>query len=182
MLSKEIVQRAIHFQYPPRLPVMMDCFGVSDVSGVPIKPPDSFQPAVEGQDEWGCVWAHTDVKNMGQVKGHPLEDVGRLDKHRFPDYTDDSRYVNVGEALDRFDSEGKYITAGIFMVARMSPLYELSLVALSTILIIGAVTALFMGLLGIVQPRLGQLGFLGFFAGLAGHGQLGLQLGQLLDA
>ena len=38
------------------------------------------------------------------------------------------------------------------------------------------------GLLGVVQPRLGQLSLLGFFAGLAGHGQLGLQLGQLLDA
>ncbi|MDO9467484.1 MAG: NADH-quinone oxidoreductase subunit L, partial [Thiobacillus sp.] len=43
------------------------------------------------------------------------------------------------------------VTAGIFMVARMSPLYELSDVALSFIMVIGAITALFMGFLGIVQ-------------------------------
>lgn len=43
------------------------------------------------------------------------------------------------------------VTAGIFMVARMSPLFELSDTALSFVLIIGATTALFMGFLGIVQ-------------------------------
>src|SRR3569623_1180972 len=43
------------------------------------------------------------------------------------------------------------VTAGIFMVARMSPLYELSETALSFVMIIGAITALFMGFLGIIQ-------------------------------
>jgi len=43
------------------------------------------------------------------------------------------------------------VTAGIFMVARMSPLFELSDVALSFVAIIGATTALFMALLGVVQ-------------------------------
>ncbi len=43
------------------------------------------------------------------------------------------------------------VTAGIFMVSRMSPLFELSDVALTVVMVIGAVTALFMGLLGIVQ-------------------------------
>jgi len=43
------------------------------------------------------------------------------------------------------------VTAGIFMVARMSPLFELSATALSTVLVIGATTALFMGLLGVVN-------------------------------
>ena len=61
------------------------------------------------------------------------------------------------------------VTAGIFMVARMSPLYELSDVALSFIMAIGAITALFMGLLGIVQndikrviaySTLSQLGYM----------------------
>ncbi len=61
------------------------------------------------------------------------------------------------------------VTAGIFMVARMSPLYELSDAALSTIMVIGAITALFMGLLGIVQndikrvvaySTLSQLGYM----------------------
>ncbi len=61
------------------------------------------------------------------------------------------------------------VTAGIFMVARMSPLYELSSTALSFILIIGATTALFMGFLGLVQhdikrvvaySTLSQLGYM----------------------
>ena len=43
------------------------------------------------------------------------------------------------------------VTAGIFMVARMSPLYELSETALSFVMIVGATTALFTGLIGIVQ-------------------------------
>ena len=61
------------------------------------------------------------------------------------------------------------VTAGIFMVARMSPLYELSEVALSLILLVGALTAFFMGLLGLVQndikrviaySTLSQLGYM----------------------
>ncbi len=61
------------------------------------------------------------------------------------------------------------VTAGIFMVARMSPLYELSETALSVILVIGAITALFMGLVGLVQndikrvvaySTLSQLGYM----------------------
>ncbi|MBK9131041.1 MAG: NADH-quinone oxidoreductase subunit L [Gammaproteobacteria bacterium] len=61
------------------------------------------------------------------------------------------------------------VTAGIFMVARMSPLYELSATALSVVLVIGAITAFFMGLLGIVQndikrvvaySTLSQLGYM----------------------
>ena len=43
------------------------------------------------------------------------------------------------------------VTAGVFMVARMSPLFELSDVALSVVIVIGAVTALFLGLVAIVQ-------------------------------
>jgi NADH-quinone oxidoreductase subunit L len=61
------------------------------------------------------------------------------------------------------------VTAGIFMVARMSPLFELSETALSFVLIIGATTAFFMGLIGIVQndikrvvaySTLSQLGYM----------------------
>jgi NADH-quinone oxidoreductase subunit L len=43
------------------------------------------------------------------------------------------------------------VTAGVFMVARMSPLFELSNTALSVVLVIGAITALFLGFVAIVQ-------------------------------
>jgi NADH-quinone oxidoreductase subunit L len=61
------------------------------------------------------------------------------------------------------------VTAGIFMVARMSPLFELSSAALSFVIVIGAITALFMGILGIIQndikrvvaySTLSQLGYM----------------------
>jgi NADH-quinone oxidoreductase subunit L len=61
------------------------------------------------------------------------------------------------------------VTAGIFMVARMSPLFELSDTALNVVLVIGAITALFMGFLGIIQndikrvvaySTLSQLGYM----------------------
>jgi NADH-quinone oxidoreductase subunit L len=61
------------------------------------------------------------------------------------------------------------VTAGIFMVARMSPMFELSDTALSFVIVIGAITAFFMGLLGVVQndikrvvaySTLSQLGYM----------------------
>ena len=70
------------------------------------------------------------------------------------------------------------VTAGIFMVARMSPLFELSDTALSFVLFIGATTALFMGFLGIVQndikrvvaySTLSQLGYMTVALGVSAY-------------
>ena len=70
------------------------------------------------------------------------------------------------------------VTAGIFMVSRMSPLFELSDVALTVVMVIGAVTALFMGLLGIVQndikrvvaySTLSQLGYMTVALGVSAY-------------
>ena len=70
------------------------------------------------------------------------------------------------------------VTAGIFMVARMSPLFELSETALSMVTIIGATTALFMAFLGIVQndikrviaySTLSQLGYMTVALGVSAY-------------
>ena len=70
------------------------------------------------------------------------------------------------------------VTAGIFMVSRMSPMFELSDVALTVVMIIGAITALFMGLLGIVQndikkvvaySTLSQLGYMTVALGVSAY-------------
>jgi len=70
------------------------------------------------------------------------------------------------------------VTAGIFMVARMSPLFELSETALSFVLVIGAITALFMGFLGIIQndikrvvaySTLSQLGYMTVALGVSAY-------------
>jgi len=72
------------------------------------------------------------------------------------------------------------VTAGVFMIARMSPLFEYSEVALSTVLIIGALTALFMGILGLVQndikrviaySTLSQLGYMMVAIGASGYAE-----------
>jgi NADH-quinone oxidoreductase subunit L len=69
------------------------------------------------------------------------------------------------------------VTAGIFMVTRMSPLFELSDTALSFVMVIGAITALFMGFLGIIQndikrvvaySTLSQLGYMTVALGVLG--------------
>jgi NADH-quinone oxidoreductase subunit L len=71
------------------------------------------------------------------------------------------------------------VTAGIFMVARMSPLFELSETALVFVMTIGAITALFMGFLGIVQndikrvvaySTLSQLGYMTVALGVSAYG------------
>ena len=70
------------------------------------------------------------------------------------------------------------VTAGIFMVARMSPLFELSDIALTFVLIVGAITALFMGFLGIIQndikrvvaySTLSQLGYMTVALGVSAY-------------
>ena len=70
------------------------------------------------------------------------------------------------------------VTAGIFMVARMSPLFEMSETALSFVMLIGAFTAFFMGLIGIVQndikrviaySTLSQLGYMTVALGVSAY-------------
>ncbi|OFT02732.1 NADH-quinone oxidoreductase subunit L [Neisseria sp. HMSC31F04] len=70
------------------------------------------------------------------------------------------------------------VTAGLFMVSRMSPIYELSTTALSVIMVIGAITALFMGFLGTIQndikrvvaySTLSQLGYMTVALGVSAY-------------
>ncbi|QMT34149.1 NADH-quinone oxidoreductase subunit L [Conchiformibius steedae DSM 2580] len=70
------------------------------------------------------------------------------------------------------------VTAGLFMVSRMSPMYEMSTTALSVIMVIGAITALFMGFLGTIQndikrviaySTLSQLGYMTVALGVSAY-------------
>ena len=70
------------------------------------------------------------------------------------------------------------VTAGIFMVSRMSPIFEFSDVALTVVMLVGAITAIFMGLLGIVQndikrvvaySTLSQLGYMTVALGVSAY-------------
>jgi len=103
MQRREIVRRAIEFGKPPRLPFWQDV-----VDGVPSDVCDCwemdrgrqgwfFDNAVE--DDWGCGWAVTEKKNMGQVVRYPLEDWSKLDTYRPPNPRDPFYFERIEQRL-----------------------------------------------------------------------------------
>jgi len=120
MTPREVVTRAVEFGRPGRLPIRG--FGeASDFTSVAyemVKPPRADDdPRV---DQWLCHWAKTDTPNMGQVKGHPLEDLAAMADFPWPDGDDPRRYEGIPQRLAELDAEeargGKYVTTGIFMI------------------------------------------------------------------
>ncbi len=115
MTPRENMRAAIEFTGPQRLPVQMGTLAVSDTVSIPVK----NQPReVNGRpaDEWGVVWEHSDVQNMGQPRGHLLGDLSEVEKVVPPDYDQDWLYEGCEEALRRAEREGRYTVSGIFMV------------------------------------------------------------------
>jgi hypothetical protein len=115
MNSYEVVKRAIEFQTPTRLPVVFARLGQTDVREVTWNQIGTGpRNQKESLDEWGCLWVRSEVDNMGQVKGHPLEQWSNLEHYHWPN-PDDSRFYEGME--DKFaGSEGKYILTSIFML------------------------------------------------------------------
>ncbi len=124
--SYEIITAAVHFRRPPRLPVQMASLGVADnaflwqpmaMSGAG-GAGKAFEPAAPKADAWGCVWSQTELKNMGQVTGHPFERgvPENLEGTPHPDYNRDIFYQDMEAPIARAEQAGKYIQAGLFMV------------------------------------------------------------------
>jgi hypothetical protein len=65
-------------------------------------------------DEWGCLWVRNEMANMGQVKGHPLEDWSAIEQYGWPDPNDPAYYEGMEERFS--GSENKYVITGIFML------------------------------------------------------------------
>ncbi len=111
----EVVRRAIEFEYPDRLPLRFKSLGLDDTHSVKwnqVGTGDNNLP--ETLDEWGCLWTRSEVKNMGQVKGHPLESWQAWDTFHWPDPDDPAFYKGMES---RFDGcEEKYLLTGIFML------------------------------------------------------------------
>jgi uroporphyrinogen decarboxylase len=113
--SRELVKAAIEFTTPERLPMMFDEMGVSDVRWVgwnQIGTGDHSKKLTF--DEWGCGWSRSEVKNMGLVNVHPLDDWGKLPSFRWPDPDDPAFYQGMEQRFE--GTAGKYILTGIFMV------------------------------------------------------------------
>ncbi len=102
MERKEIVERAITFNSPPRIPMKFDVVGVNDCYDVWTDDPTGWSWSAEDatRDEWGCLWARTEVSNTGQVVEHPLKDWSQLRDYRWPDPDDPVRYRGFAEQLD----------------------------------------------------------------------------------
>jgi hypothetical protein len=118
MTSRELVKASIYHQGPDRLPVFQGQLGVSDNFWINPGRPEGFQPVAPEADEWGCVWGHTDMKNMGQVVGHPMEDgyPDDLSQTVFPDYHDPSRYAHYADRIALGKAKKRYICTSLFFV------------------------------------------------------------------
>lgn len=116
MSSYEVVRRTIAFETPDRLPVQFDSLGVSDFHNVGtnfIGTGDHTRRKT--LDSWGCTWERSEVSNMGQVTGHPLQDWdAAIGDYVWPDANDAKYYEGMAERFA--GSEGKYVTTGIFML------------------------------------------------------------------
>ena len=112
---KEVMRAAIEFTTPERLPVLFDSFGVSDVRRIgwnQIGTGDHTKKIT--YDEWHCGWQRTDMKNMGQITIHPINEWSDLSGFAWPDPDNAGFYEGMEAKI--FGTEGYYLTTGIFML------------------------------------------------------------------
>jgi len=113
MTSKELVQRAIHFKGPDRLPFtgnMMETDFCGDTVAIFPDFPNKWWLGTGGTDEWGCYWQlGPDGRDMGQVTNIVLEDIEDYASVAVPDAGDPKRYAAWEAVLDRAERERKYV-------------------------------------------------------------------------
>jgi len=117
MTPREIIQRCIHFENPPRFGLRFATSAEkSDIWGTGAGPDPAWQPKLEGEDEWGFVW-DTAIEGgrvkaaMGQVKTHPLADWSAWDSFVPPDGSVPARFE--GAKAFRAANPDKYVTGGV---------------------------------------------------------------------
>jgi len=121
MNSREIVLKAVCFESPPRVPIFWSGEGrMSDVVGVAFKfgggwvsanaRPRFWEPKVEGEDEWHCVWRRPSTgRTMGQVKAHPMCDWEKLEEYQFPETRVEERFEGVEKVIKEAHARGKFV-------------------------------------------------------------------------
>jgi uroporphyrinogen decarboxylase len=115
MDARENLIRAVEFRWPERLPLQFPSMDLDDTHAVGWNQIGTGDHTCrETRDEWGCLWVRSETRNMGQVKGHPLEDWEAAPSFRWPDPDDPAFYAGM-EA--RFEgSDGRYRMTSIFML------------------------------------------------------------------
>ena len=111
MISLERVHRALHMQYPDRIPLVF-CGETerSDIINVGYAPPADWAPPLPGMDEWGRRWANISGTGLGQIIAEPLA-APSLDGYRFPDPNLASRYTDLTETITHYPD--RYIAASL---------------------------------------------------------------------
>jgi len=121
MERKEIVRRAIKFENPPRLPFFLGSSWSNKLSAVIKDFPNDvcdtwemdrqeagwFFDNPNSKDDWGCQWAGTEVKNMGQVVKGPLEDWSKLSSFIPPNPKNPFYFARIENEIK--DAGDKYV-------------------------------------------------------------------------
>jgi hypothetical protein len=136
MESREIVRKAIEFQTPPRLPFFLGGSWSDRLSSVIENFPNDVCDCWEmdrqergwffdnpAQDDWECQWERTDVKNMGQVIGHPLEDWSRLPSFVPPNPRNPFYFERVEDGIKDANDRYVVITSHFTLFERLHMLH-----------------------------------------------------------
>jgi uroporphyrinogen decarboxylase len=136
MESKEIVRRAIEFDNPPRLPFFLGGSWSNKLSAVIRNFPNDVTDCWEmdrqesgwyfdnpAPDDWGCKWQKTDLKNMGQVVGHPLEDWSALATYKFPDPCNPFYFERIEDGIREAADKYVVITSHFTLFERLHMLH-----------------------------------------------------------
>jgi uroporphyrinogen decarboxylase len=136
MESREIVRRAIEFDTPSRLPFFLGGSWSDKLSAVIQGFPNDVCDCWEmdrqengwffdnpDPDDWGCIWAKTEVKNMGQVVGHPLEDWSALSNYKPPDPKNPFYFARIDDEIKDAGDRYVVLTSHFNLIERMHMLH-----------------------------------------------------------
>jgi len=136
MNSKEIVTRAIEFKKPPRLPFFLGGSWSDKLKAIIENFPNDvcdtweMDRQVNGWyfdnpvlDDWNCQWAKTELKNMGQVVGHPLQNWNKLDSYIAPNPRNPFYFERIEDEIKDHDDKYKVITTHFNLFERLHMLH-----------------------------------------------------------
>ncbi len=136
MERREIVRRAIEFDSPPRLPFFIGSMWHEKLNvsaeGFPNDVCDSWEMDRQeagwyfdnaAEDDWGCGWETTEVKNMGQVVSHPVEDWDKLDSYKPPNPRNPFYFKRVEEEIEEAGDRYVVITSHFNLNERLEMLH-----------------------------------------------------------
>ncbi len=122
MKSRDIVRAAIAFDRPPRLPFWQHEYAHIPDDVCDVWEMDRAQAGwffdTPGLDDWGCLWAQTEVTNMGQVVRHPLADWSSLPSYHPPNPTNSWYFERIEPVLRQAKDRYVVVTSHFALLER----------------------------------------------------------------